>query len=91
MMNERSKTFLVEAVFVTAPEILYPSITFEANIIQSMKKDAMLIPRNYMIGDTAVIKGNGDTAKIATGLRDYQKIEVLSGLTKEDELIKPKE
>ena len=91
MMNERSKSFLVEAVFVDRPETLYPSITFEANIILQSKKNALTIPRNFLLGDSIVIKSNGDKISIQTGLRDYQKIEVLSGLSKEDELIKPME
>ena len=91
MMNERSKSFLVEAVFVDRPETLYPSITFEANIILQSKKNALTIPRNFLVGDSIVIKSNGDKIPIQTGLRDYQKIEVLSGLSKEDELVKPME
>jgi multidrug efflux pump subunit AcrA (membrane-fusion protein) len=91
MMNERSKSFLVEAVFLNKPETLYPSITFEANIVLQSKKDALTIPRNYLLGDFMVVKSNGDKVSIKTGLRDYQKIEVLSGLSKEDELIKPTE
>ncbi len=89
MMNERSKSFLVEAVFIDRPETLYPSITFEANIVLQSKKDALTIPKNYLLGDSMVVKSNGDKVAIKTGLRDYQKIEILSGLSKEDELIKP--
>jgi hypothetical protein len=38
-----------------------------------------------------VIKSNGDTIKVKTGLKDYQKIEILSGITAADELLIPKE
>jgi len=90
IMNERSKTFIVEATFTEPPAMLYPNITFEANIIIQSKKDVLLIPRSYVVGDTAVINKNGDRIPIKTGLKDYQNIEVLSGLTAEDELVKPK-
>ncbi len=91
IMNERSKTFLVEAEFVQRPETLYPNVTFEANIILQSKKQAILIPRNYLINDSLVIKGDGQKVIVKTGLRDFQKIEIVSGISAEEELLKPTE
>ena len=87
LMNERSKTFLVEAEFLKQPEILYPNISFEANIVINSKEKAILIPRD----DSFVVKPNGDKIAVKTGLKDYQKIEIISGINKSQELIKPKE
>lgn len=89
MMNERSKTFLVKAEFVSPPAVLYPNISFEANIVLESKAKALLIPRNYILDDSVVFKSNGDKVIVKTGLRDYQKIEIISGITAEDELINP--
>jgi HlyD family secretion protein len=89
MMNERSKTFLVEAEFVQSPEILYPNISFEANIVLATKENAILIPRKYLVNDSMVIKSNGDKVVVKVGLRDYQKVEILSGLSPEDEILEP--
>jgi hypothetical protein len=36
-----------------------------------------------------VLKANGEKQIIKTGLKDYNKIEILSGLTSTDELLKP--
>ena len=88
LMNERSKTFLVEAEFVTQPNILYPNITFEASIIINTKKNAILIPRNYLLNDSMVLKANGEKTIVKTGLKDFQKIEILSGLKETDEISK---
>lgn len=89
LMNERSKTFLVEAEFTTQPEVLYPNITFEANIVLRSKEKALLVPRNYIVNDSMVIKGNGEKVVVQMGLKDYKKVEILSGITENDELIKP--
>ncbi len=89
IMDSRSRTFIVEAEFVNAPKILYPNISFEANIVLATKRNALLIPRNCVINDSLVVKANGDTVRVKTGLRDYKKIEVLSGITAKDELILP--
>jgi len=91
MMNERSKTFLVEAEFVKQPALLYPNVTFEANIVLQTKNDALLVPREYMLSDSTVLKSSGDTVKVVTGLKDYKQVEILSGITAQDELIKPTE
>ncbi|MFA6150382.1 MAG: efflux RND transporter periplasmic adaptor subunit [Chitinophagaceae bacterium] len=91
IMNERSKTFLVEAMFVVQPKLLYPNVSFEANIILQTKDKALLIPRSYVINDSFVLKSNGDKAAVKTGLKDYKMIEIVSGITAEDELKKPTE
>jgi multidrug efflux pump subunit AcrA (membrane-fusion protein) len=90
IMNERSKTFLVEAKFVKAPAKLYPRMTFEANIILRTKEKGLLIPRNYLVGDSMATLLNGDKKIVKTGLKDFQKIEILSGLSVTDEIIRPK-
>ncbi len=91
LMNERSKTFLVEAEFLNKPEQLYPNITFEASIVIQVKKDALIIPRNYLLNDSTVLKVDDEKVIIRSGLKDYQKIEVLSGISAQDELVKPEE
>lgn len=89
LMDQRSKTFLVEAEFTQQPETLYPNISFEANIVIQTKEKALLLPRNYLLNDSVVIKSNGEKTVVKTGLRDYQKIEILSGISANDELVKP--
>ncbi|GDX53485.1 secretion protein HlyD [Bacteroidota bacterium] len=89
LMNERTQTFMIEAEFINPPEVLYPNITFEANIILQSKNNALLIPRNFLLNDSTVLKANGDKAIVKTGLKDYQQIEIISGVTSGDELKKP--
>lgn len=89
VMNTRSKTFLVEAEFTESPELLFPNISFEANIILQKKENALLIPRDYLKNDSTVLLTDGKEVHIVTGLKDYQKIEVLSGIDKNTELQKP--
>ena len=89
LMNERSKTFLVEAEFTKTPPIVYPNTSFEANIVLSRNENTLLIPRNYLLNDSTVIKSNGEKTHVKTGLKDYQMIEILDGISKNEELIKP--
>lgn len=90
-MNERSKTFLVEAEFIQAPQKLYPNVNFEASIVIAEKAKALLLPRTYMLNDSTVMRSDGEKVSVKTGLKDYRNIEIISGLNVNDELIKPKE
>lgn len=91
IMNERNKSFLIEAEFTNAPKRLYPNITFEANIVIRKKDKALIIPRNFLLNDSTVITSYGKQVFIKTGLKDYQNIEVISGISEADEIVKPTE
>lgn len=89
MMNQSTKTFTVTAKFLEQPAVLYPNMNFEANIVIQTKEEALLIPRNYLLGDSLVIKSNGDTVLVEVGLKDYKMAEILSGISATDEITKP--
>jgi RND family efflux transporter MFP subunit len=89
LMNERSKTFMVEAEFINKPETLYPNITFEANVVLKKKNNALLIPRNYIVNDSFVLNSDGNKMPIKIGLKDYRNVEVIQGLNKDVELLMP--
>ncbi|MEO8961020.1 MAG: efflux RND transporter periplasmic adaptor subunit [Ginsengibacter sp.] len=89
IMNERSKSFTVEAEFVKQPPVLYPNLTAEANIIIQIKKDALTISRTYLINDSFVMVGKDKMKKVSTGLKDYQKVEIINGLSSGDIIFKP--
>lgn len=88
-MNTQSKSFTVEAIFTTPPSKLYPNLSTEANIIIAVKEKALTIPRSYLLDDNYVLLSNEEKRKVTIGLKDYQKVEILSGITAKDILIKP--
>ncbi len=89
LMNERSKSFTIEAAFIKQPPALYPNLTCEANIVIQEKEKALTIPRSYLLTDESVLLANKEKRKVTTGLKDYQKVEILSGLTVNDVILKP--
>lgn len=57
IMNGKSKSFTIEAVFVKQPATLYPNLTCEANIIIQQKANAITIPRSYLLnGDSVMVE-----------------------------------
>ena len=91
IMNERNKTFLVEAKFTKAPKKLFPNVSFEANIMLRTKHNALILPRNYIKNDSLVTLADGSIRVVKLGLTDFQKAEVLHGISRHDAIIKPKE
>lgn len=89
-MNERTKSFIIEAVFVTQPPVLYPNLTVEANIVIETKENALVIPRNYLVRDSFVIVANEEQKAVVTGLKDYREVEIISGLSTSDVIYKPR-
>jgi HlyD family secretion protein len=91
IMDERSRTFKLEARFLKLPPKLYPNLTAEANIIIQTKKNAITIPKEYLIEGTYVIVNKNEKRKVKVGLSDYKKVEILEGLQANETLYKPKE
>lgn len=89
VMNERNKSFTVEASFIEGPEALYPNITFEANIIIQRKEKALLIPRNYLVNDSTVLDKDGKEKSVKIGLMDYQMVEITEGLSLDETIQLP--
>ena len=88
LMNEQTKTFQVEAEFVKRPNFLYPNSSFEANIVINSKKNTLVIPLEYLNNNSVTLK-DGSSKKVTPGLKDYKKVEILSGIDKNTEIIKP--
>jgi HlyD family secretion protein len=88
IMNERTKSFTLEARFITKPETLYPNLTTEANIVIRTKENALTIPRAFLIDDTFVLIEKNKKVKVEIGLKDYQKVEILRGVTANDIIYK---
>jgi HlyD family secretion protein len=89
IMNERSKSFTVEAVFIQQPATLYPNLTCEANIVIQQKEKAITIPRSYLLAGDSVWVEKTKKRKVVVGLKDYQKVEIISGITVSDLIYKP--
>ncbi|AXG70748.1 putative efflux pump membrane fusion protein [Kordia sp. SMS9] len=86
--DESNQTFTVEAVFDDMPDVLFPGLSGEANIVISQKKDVLTIPKVYLIENNKVETDEG-IINITTGLQNMEYVEVTSGLTSETFIYKP--
>ena len=86
--DERSQTFTIEAVFLAPPEVLYPGLAGEANIIIAEKLEALVIPKSYLMAGNQVLTEDGPIA-VTLGLQSLDQVEITSGLNKETHILKP--
>jgi len=89
IMNERTRTFTVKADFVEKPNELFPNLTVEANIVIHTKDKALTIPRTYLINDQYVLNERGEKVQVEVGLKDYNKAEIIKGISSSDYIYLP--
>lgn len=89
LMNERSRTFQVDARFIHRPPVLYPNLTVEASIVLRTKPQALLVPASYIVDGTSVLDEDGEKLPVKLGARDMEQVEVLSGIDADTRIYKP--
>jgi HlyD family secretion protein len=89
IMNTKSQSFEVEAVFDEKPNQLYPGLSAEVNIIIAEKSSALLIPLSCLGKDNVVATEDGDVV-VKPGLRNLEYVEILEGLTPTTKILAPK-
>jgi RND family efflux transporter MFP subunit len=88
LLDESTKTFKVEARFWNLPTGLYPGLTAEANIVIREKKDALAIPRSYLLAGDSVWISEEKKQKVQVGIRTVEYAEIIGGLTPQSILFK---
>ena len=89
IMDSKSKTFTVEALFTKAPTKLYPNLSLEANIVTLVRENSLVIPRKLLFLENRVITSEQDTLEVKLGLKTYEYVEVLEGIDEQTGLILP--
>lgn len=90
MMNERTRTFKVHAIFTQKPAVLYPNLTLEANIVIAEKQNVLTIPTRFLLSDSTVMLEDKTIQKVKIGLSDYNLTEIESGINVNSRIVLPK-
>ncbi len=91
--NDNSQSYKVEARFNDDVPGLISGTQLQANIVTGKKESALLIPHAYVLpGNKVQVQKDKkiDTVTITTGIVSDEWIEVLSGLTASDKIVKLK-
>lgn len=88
--DQRNQTFVVEAFFEEQPNVLFPGLSGEANIVIAKRTNSITIPRRYLLPGGLVLTPDGEV-NVETGLESMDRIEILSGITEETWLVIPEQ
>jgi len=87
--DERNQTFKVEALFNEAPDVLYPGLSGEANIIIAKRENVLTIPKEYLFENNKVMTNDG-LVDVILGVENLEFVEIISGISEETQISKPK-
>ena len=88
--DQAEQSFVVEASFDNPPANLYHNTQLQANIVVADRKQAMVIPSEFLSNGDSVLLAGGAVKSVKIGIRNEQWVEVLDGLSTADKLIKPR-
>ncbi len=86
--DQQTQSFICKVIFDKPITTSLFGTQLEANILVGEKKNALLIPRNYVgFGNKVNLKGKEENVIIKTGIVSTEYVEVLSGISKNDVLL----
>jgi len=86
--DNQTQSFICKVTFDSALQSSLFGTQLEANILVGEKKNALLIPREFMgFGNKVFVKGKENGVIIKPGILSTEYVEVLEGITKDDILI----
>jgi multidrug efflux pump subunit AcrA (membrane-fusion protein) len=86
--DEQSQSFICKVTFDKPFENSLFGTQLEANILVGEKKNALLVPRNYVgFGNKVNVKGKDEYVIIKPGIISTEYVEVLEGISKNDILL----
>ncbi|MDE3235205.1 MAG: HlyD family efflux transporter periplasmic adaptor subunit [Bacteroidota bacterium] len=85
------QAFVAEATFVQLPSSIKSNTQLQANIIVGEKKNALVIPSNYIDKDGEVmLKDNDKRVPVKIGISNLEWTEIVSGINEKEVIILPK-
>jgi macrolide-specific efflux system membrane fusion protein len=88
--NTKEQSYLVEAQFHQVPNKIFSGSQLQANIETGSRKNVLVIPTAYLIRENDVVLENEEERSIKIGRKNSNWTEVISGISEEDVLVKPK-
>lgn len=83
-----SQSFICKVTLNTPLQKSWNGTPLEANIVVGEKKNALLIPRNYVgFGNKVHVKGKAENVIITPGIISTEYVEVLQGISEKDILL----
>lgn len=86
--DEATQSFYVKAFFIENLDFTIVGTQLQANIILGEKKNALVIPRNYLGYGNKVLIEKKKSVNVKTGIISTDWVEILDGLKENDTILK---
>jgi len=87
--DDKEQSFVIEVNFTKDLPTLRSGTQVQANIIVEERKNALVIPAQYLINDNKVLLDNKKEIEIETGVKNNDWVEVIKGIDKNTTIILP--
>lgn len=87
--DSKEQSFIAEARFTEPVTNLRSGTQLQANIVIREKKQALVIPSNYLLQDDYVITKKRTRIKVKVGIRTSEWTEILEGLNEGTTIVSP--
>ncbi|MGZ3884828.1 MAG: efflux RND transporter periplasmic adaptor subunit, partial [Bacteroidia bacterium] len=85
--DEQTQSFFCKVVFTDPLDFKISGTQLQANIIVAEKKNALVIPKNFLgFGNKVTVKGKGEV-NVETGFISNDVVEIKSGITENETLV----
>jgi multidrug efflux pump subunit AcrA (membrane-fusion protein) len=93
-LNKQNQSFRVDAEFEGEVPQRFLGLTAEANIVIQEKKNALVVPKTYLLGKDSLLVWNAEhqsaeARRIEKGIENFEWVEILSGISEKNTLLKP--
>ncbi|WP_154656991.1 efflux RND transporter periplasmic adaptor subunit [Hugenholtzia roseola] len=93
-LNKQNQSFRVDAEFEGEVPNRFSGLTAEANILIQEKKDALVVPKTYLLGKDSLLVWDKESQstqakRIEKGIENFEWVEILSGIEEKQTLLKP--
>ena len=88
--DESEQSYVLEAQFDQMPEKMFSGTQLQANIETDRRKNVVVIPREFVSKGSFVRLENGEEKQIETGSKNNDWVEVISGISEQDIIVKPR-
>ena len=88
--DPKEQSFIAEARFIESVTNLKSGTQLQANIVIRQKKQALVIPTNYLLpGDYLITNNKKNKIKVQVGIKTTEWTEIISGLDENITLLRP--
>jgi membrane fusion protein, macrolide-specific efflux system len=84
------QSFVIEVKFNNETPQLYSGTQVQANVIVNEQKNALVIPKKYLVKGNKVLTSNNEEIQVKVGIKNAEWVQIIEGIDENTALVLPK-